>query len=117
MKTLWQRIFGTAAESSNQTAKSRLHFVLVQDRTGLTNDEMASFKGELLTVIERYFEIEKDGFDISYRREDEETALVINSPVIVKKAKRLEVETTSEAPMKDKAKKESKPEASSAPAA
>ena len=98
MKTLWQRIFGTAAESSNQTAKSRLHFVLVQDRTGLSSEEMASFKGELLSVIERYFEIEKDGFDISYRREEEETALVINSPVIVRKAKRLKVETTSEEP-------------------
>ena len=51
MKNLWQRIFGTAAEASNQTAKSRLHFVLVQDRTGLSCDELASFKGELLSVI------------------------------------------------------------------
>ncbi len=102
MITLWQKIFGSAA-SSNQTAKSRLHFVLVQDRTGLNSEEMASFKEELVQVIEKYFEIEKDGFDISYKREDEETALVINSPVVVRKArKKIEVESTpSKKPKKE----------------
>ena len=97
MKTLWQKIFGTAAKT-NQTAKSRLHFVLVQDRTGLSSEEMASFKEELVGVIQHYFEIETEGFDITYKREGEETALVINSPVIVRKSRKLtkELEVESE---------------------
>ena len=88
MLSLWQKIFGIEASSaSNETAKSRLHFVLVQDRTGLNSEEMANFKQALVDVIDQYFEIDKEGFDISYKREGEETALVINSPVVVKRCK------------------------------
>lgn len=94
MKSLWQKIFGSV-DSSNQTAKSRLHFVLVQDRTGLSNEEMADFKEELITVIEKYFTIDKEGFDICYKREDDETALVINSPVFVRR-KNLKPEVSTE---------------------
>lgn len=89
MKNLWQMIFGSAAAdtASNQQAKSRLHFVLVQDRSGLNSQEMASFKEELVSVVGKYFQIEKDAFDISYKREGDATALVINSPVLVRKTK------------------------------
>lgn len=97
MISLWQKIFGTAVETSNQTAKSRLHFVLVQDRTGLSSEEMASFRESLVDVIDKYFEIDREAFDISYKREGEETALVINSPVVVKKAgKRIAAQKASE---------------------
>ncbi|RMG45066.1 MAG: cell division topological specificity factor MinE [Candidatus Dadabacteria bacterium] len=72
-------------KKSKSMAKSRLHFVLVQDRTGLTNEEMASFKSEMISVIEKYFVIEKDAFDIDYRREGDTTTLLINSPVVVKR--------------------------------
>ncbi len=72
-------------KSSKSLAKSRLHFVLVQDRTGLTAEEMASFKKEMVSVIERYFVIDERGFDISYERGNETTTLVINSPVIVRR--------------------------------
>lgn len=71
--------------ASKSVAKSRLHFVLVQDRAGLTPDEMASFKKEMVSVIEKYFVIDEGGFDISYKREVETTTLVINSPVIVRR--------------------------------
>jgi len=49
---LKKRLFGESTESK-ETAKSRLHFVLVQDRTGLTNEEMAGFREEMVKVIER----------------------------------------------------------------
>ena len=65
---LKEKLFGKKRQSKS-LAKSRLHFVLVQDRTGLTNDELASFKKELVTVIEKYFVIDKQGFDIDYQRE------------------------------------------------
>lgn len=71
--------------SSKSVARSRLHFVLVQDRTGLTNEEMTKFKKELVAVIQRYFTITEDGFDVSYKRESDSTTLVINSPVKVRR--------------------------------
>ncbi len=71
--------------SSKSIAKSRLHFVLVQDRTGLTNEEMAGFKQEMVSVIEKYFMIDKQAFDIDYKRDGDSTTLVINSPVLVRR--------------------------------
>ena len=71
--------------TSKSRAKSRLHFVLVQDRAGLTGDEMSKFKEELVAVIEKYFVIDKTGFDIDYKRETDSTTLLINSPVVVKR--------------------------------
>jgi cell division topological specificity factor len=78
-------LFGESNESKD-VAKSRLHFVLVQDRTGLTNDEMAGFREEMVKVIEKYFVIDKEGFDIKYHRLADTTTLLINSPVIVRRA-------------------------------
>ena len=77
------KLFGH--KSSSNLAKSRLHFVLVQDRTGLNNQELSSFKGEMLKVIEKYFVIDKSGFDVSYKRAGETTTLYINSPIIVRR--------------------------------
>jgi cell division topological specificity factor len=81
---LRKKWFGSHDESKS-VAKSRLHFVLVQDRTGLTSEEMSVFKEEMVKVIERYFVIDKDGFDIKYARENDTTTLLINSPVIVRR--------------------------------
>lgn len=81
---MMKRLFMGDKESKS-VAKSRLHFVLVQDRAGLTNEEMASFKKELVECIEKYFVIDETGFDIDYEREGDSTTLLINSPVIVKR--------------------------------
>lgn len=82
---LRKRLFGDTQESKS-AAKSRLHFVLVQDRTGLTNEEMAGFREEMVKVIEKYFVIDKEGFDVKYHRIEDQTTLLINSPVIVRRA-------------------------------
>jgi len=77
--------FFTSGAKSKSMAKSRLHFVLVQDRTGLTNEEMSKFKAEMVSVLEKYFVIDKQGFDIDYKRESDSTTLVINSPIVVRR--------------------------------
>ncbi len=75
----------SSANGSKESAKSRLSFVLVQDRTGLTQDEISSFKKEMVSVIEKYFVIDETGLDVSYKRETDSTMLIINSPVVVKR--------------------------------
>jgi cell division topological specificity factor len=77
-------LFGDSSDSK-AVAKSRLHFVLVQDRAGLTNEEMAKFKEEMVKVIEKYFVMDREGFDIKYHRQADTTTLLINSPVIVRR--------------------------------
>ena len=85
MMRMLKKIFGGGNGESKNLAKSRLSFVLVQDRTGLTQDEISSFKREMVAVIEKYFVIDETGLDVSYKRETESTMLVINSPVVVKR--------------------------------
>jgi cell division topological specificity factor len=80
----FKALFGRKT-TSKSIARSRLHFVLVQDRTGLSNDDLANFKHEMVAVIEKYFVIDKQGFDIDYKRESDLTTLVINSPIVVRR--------------------------------
>ncbi len=82
MLSALRNLFGGG--TSKNVAKSRLHFVLVQDRTGLSSEELTSFKKELVSVIEKYFVIDENGFDINYQRDDDTTTLLINSPILVR---------------------------------
>jgi len=82
---LKNKFLGKKKRDSRSLAKSRLHFVLVQDRTGMGSDELANFKKELVAVIDKYFIVDKQGFDIAYEREKETTTLLINSPVVVRR--------------------------------
>lgn len=92
LKKVFGNIVSGSAEDSKNLAKSRLHFVLVQDRTGLNNDEIANFKKELVSVIEKYFVIDENGFDINYRRDNDTTTLLINSPIVVRRQKHIKIE-------------------------
>jgi cell division topological specificity factor len=84
-KKLLSFLRGDNDPRSGGLAKSRLHFVLVQDRAGLGADDIAQFKKELVSVIEKYFVINETGFDITYKRDNDLTTLQINSPILVKK--------------------------------
>jgi cell division topological specificity factor len=81
------RNFFGVANNSKASAKSRLHFVLVQDRAGLSSEELTQFRKELVQVIEKFFVIDEQGFDINYKRDNETTTLLINSPIVIKRVK------------------------------
>ncbi len=79
------RNFLRREKESKNLAKSRLQFVLVQDRAGLSNEDLARFKREMMDVIQRYFVIDETGFDVNYQRENDSTTLLINSPIVVRR--------------------------------
>lgn len=79
LKNLTAKIFGK--RFSNETAKNRLQMVLIQDRSGLTSEEMDFFRRDLLEVICKYFVLERKQVDIAWERSDACTALIINTPV------------------------------------
>ncbi|RMD87778.1 MAG: cell division topological specificity factor MinE [Candidatus Dadabacteria bacterium] len=72
---------------SGSIARSRLHFVLVQDRSGLTNEEMVEFRKDMIDVMKKYFIIDDNGVEVSYERNGASTTLVINSPVLRRRVK------------------------------
>jgi len=80
---------------SKQTAKNRLQMVLVQDRSGLNPQEMDLFRKDLLEVISRYFMVEKKELEIEWQRNDCSTALLINTPVVGRKAEKKKVAVAS----------------------
>lgn len=82
---IFDKWFSKKGAASTANAKSRLHFVLVQDRAGLQPEELNAFRREMIDVINKYFQIDEKNFDISYQRGDETTTLVINSPVTLRR--------------------------------
>ena len=69
---------------SKYTARNRLQMVLTQDRTGLSSTDMDNFRKDLFGVISKYFVIESDQLDIHWDKKDNTTALIINTPVMVR---------------------------------
>lgn len=76
------RLFGQRL--SKGTAKNRLQMVLIQDRSGLSSQDMDLFRRDLMDVISRYFVLERTQLEIEWKRDSNATALIINTPVVVK---------------------------------
>ncbi len=75
-----EKIFGR--NGSKKQAKNRLQMVLVQDRSGLTPQDMDLFKADLISVISKYFETDRSHIDVEWQRESGSTALIVNMPVV-----------------------------------
>ncbi len=71
----------TENTGSSSVAKERLQFILVQDRIKLSPQEMEEMKAELIEVIIKYVEVDKDKIDMDISREDEKMAMVANFPI------------------------------------
>ena len=61
--------------------------VLVQDRSGLTPQEMEFFRRDLLDVFTKYFVLERKNLEIDWERAEHSIALVINTPVMRRSAR------------------------------
>ena len=79
--SLFQRLFG-GGQSTGKLAKDRLQFVLVQDRVKLTPDQMDQLKDDLIQVISKYVEIEREGIEITLNRSGRHSLLTADIPVV-----------------------------------
>ncbi len=86
-------------ESSN-TAKERLHLVLMQDRANVSADFLELMKQEIIEVIKKYIDIDEKSIDVKLTNKTNEDgtvgapALYANIPIITIKndARKLNVE-------------------------
>ena len=69
-------------ESSKDTATNRLKLVLMQDRSNLDGATMQKMREQLITVISKYIEIDKEALDLNLEADGDEIALMLNIPVI-----------------------------------
>ena len=71
-----------AEESSKDTACNRLRVVLMQDRTNLTPELMERMRKELVELLSKYVEMDKEALELNLEQDGDQVALMLSIPVI-----------------------------------
>ena len=69
-------------ENSKDTACNRLKLVLMQDRAKMEPSLMEKMREEMIEIISKYVEIDKEALDLNIEAEGESFALMLNIPVL-----------------------------------
>ncbi|MEW5820736.1 MAG: cell division topological specificity factor MinE [Cyanobacteriota bacterium] len=69
-------------KDTRDDAKNRLKLVLMHDRSKLAPGVMDKMKEELIEVIQKYVEIDKETLDLRLETDTETMALIANIPVL-----------------------------------
>ncbi len=97
-----------SGDASKSVATNRLKLVLMQDRTNLTPKILEQMRGELIDLLSRYVEMDKELLELNFEQEGDQVALMLSIPVIRAKdeeeieaalnAEKTEVDNNSEEP-------------------
>ncbi len=82
MSSLFEKLFSGRKPQSSQVAKERLQLVLVHDRSNLTPEQVAAMKDEILEVIARYVEFDREKVAINLVSQDRESLLHAEIPIL-----------------------------------
>ena len=88
-------------EASKDTACNRLRVVLMQDRTNLTPELMERMRKEMVELLSKYVEMDKEALELNLEQDGDQVALMLLIPVIRAK----DEEEIKEALAKEDAKK------------
>jgi len=69
-------------EASKNLAKERLRLVLMSDRVSLAPATFDSMKGEMLSVVRRYLDIDEQAMDMHFENAERQFMLLANIPVL-----------------------------------
>lgn len=69
-------------EASKAVAANRLKLVLMQDRTNLTPKVLEQMRGEMIDLLSKYLEMDKDMLELNFEQEGDQVALMLSIPVI-----------------------------------
>ena len=104
-------------ENSKDTAKERLHLVLMQDRANVSADFLELMKQEIIEVIKKYIDVDEKAIDVRLTNKTNEDgtvgapALYANIPITTIKNDARKIENKAEnAENKEENKKEEKTE-------
>lgn len=85
---LYNKVVSFFHQTDNETtnakdvACNRLKLVLMQDRTNLTPAIMDRMRKELIELLSKYVELDKELLDLNFEHEDNQMALMLSIPVI-----------------------------------
>ena len=90
-------------DASKEVATNRLKLVLMQDRTNLTPKILEQMRGELVDLLSKYLEMDKDLLELNFEQEGDQVALMLSIPVIrAKDEEEIEAALAAEAEAKSK---------------
>ena len=89
-------------DNAKDIAKNRLRVVLMQDRTNLTPELLERMRKELVELLSKYVEMDKEALELNFDQEGDQMALMLSIPVIRAK----DEEEIEKALAEEKAKKE-----------
>ena len=69
-------------ENAKEVACNRLRVVLMQDRTNLTPELLQRMRKELVELLSKYVEMDKDALELNFDQEGDQMALMLSIPVI-----------------------------------
>lgn len=73
------RLFGR--HTSGATAKERLRLVLMSDHLSLAPEMIDAMKRDLVDVIARYVEVDREKVDVHFEHQDKALAMLANIPI------------------------------------
>lgn len=84
---IYNRILGLFGQSvqkeeSKDVAINRLRLVLMQDRTNLTPELLQRMRKELIELLSKYVELDKEALELNFEQEGEQMALMLSIPVV-----------------------------------
>ncbi|MBR3162500.1 MAG: cell division topological specificity factor MinE [Clostridia bacterium] len=105
-----------STSNSKDTAKERLHLVLMQDRANVSADFLDLMRQEIIDVIKKYIEVDESAIDVRLTNKENEDgtngapALYANIPIIniKEEAKKEEGKIAKERKENEKANKDEK---------
>ncbi|MFN8658712.1 MAG: cell division topological specificity factor MinE [Candidatus Obscuribacterales bacterium] len=71
-----------STSSARGRARDRMRLMLVHDRLELPPDRLASLEEELVAVVGRYFEIERESTRFDLQQYERKAALIANFPLL-----------------------------------
>ena len=69
-------------DPSKSVAQNRLKLVLMQDRTNLTPKVLEQMRGEMIDLLSKYLEMDKELLELNFEQEGDQVALMLSIPVI-----------------------------------
>jgi cell division topological specificity factor len=76
-----KKLFGQSATSSS-TAKERLRLVLMTDHLELAPEMIDAMKRDLVDVISRYVEVDREKIEVNFEQQDKALAMLANIPIL-----------------------------------